>query len=108
LGSSLFDAREVVHPTKASLNFVIRQEISFYLQLPLSRRLLCIFEVDLARHRLIFIDAHGVVDEDNGSRAMGKRYETRTAATGGPIVFIASFGIKGGRSFAFSGRVLLI
>jgi hypothetical protein len=87
---------------------VVRQEIYFYLQLPLSRRLLCIFEVDLAGHRLIFIDAHGVVDEDNGSRAMGKRYETRTAAAGGPIVFIASSGIKGGRSFAFSGRVLLI
>jgi hypothetical protein len=65
-------------------------------------------EIDLAGHRLIFIDAPGLVDEDYRRHGMGKQYETWTPAAGGPIEFIASVAIKGGRSLAFSGPVLLM
>lgn len=55
-------------------------------------------EVDLAGHRLIFIDAPGLVDEDYRRHGMGKQYETWTPAVGGPIEFIASVAIKASSS----------
>lgn len=58
-------------------------------------------EIDLAGHRLIFIDAPGLVDEDYRRHGKGKQYETWTPAMGGPIEFIASVAIKGGCCLAF-------
>lgn len=55
-------------------------------------------EIDLAGHRLIFIDAPGLVDEDYRRHGMGKQYETWTPAVGGPIEFIASVAIKASSS----------
>ncbi|KAG1855731.1 hypothetical protein DFJ58DRAFT_880291 [Suillus subalutaceus] len=55
-------------------------------------------EIDLAGHRLIFIDAPGLVDEDYRRHGMGKQYETWTPAVGGPIEFIASVTIKASSS----------
>lgn len=55
-------------------------------------------EIHLAGHRLIFIDAPGLVDEDYRRHGMGKQYETWTPAAGGPIEFIASVAIKASSS----------
>lgn len=55
-------------------------------------------EVNLAGHRLLFIDAPGLVDEDYRRHGMGKQYETWTPAVGGPIEFIASVAIKASSS----------
>lgn len=55
-------------------------------------------EIDLAGHRLIFIDAPGLVDEDYRRHGMGKQYEAWTPAVGGPIEFIASVTIKASSS----------
>lgn len=55
-------------------------------------------EIDLAGHRLIFIDAPGLVDEDYRRHGKGKQYETWTPAMGGPIEFIASVAIRASSS----------
>ncbi|KAG2363917.1 hypothetical protein BDR07DRAFT_1355763 [Suillus spraguei] len=55
-------------------------------------------EIDLAGHRLIFIDAPGLVDEDYRRHGMGKQYETWTPAVGGPVEFLASVAIKASSS----------
>lgn len=52
-------------------------------------------EVTLAGHRLVLIDAPGLVDEDYRRHGTGKQYGTWRPVTGGPIEFITSVAING-------------